>query len=284
MPAQEPLAPSRVQECPRASSMGFGEKRVKAEIEKAAHNGESLNDREYYHDLFWEIGFGATDNPFYPLDEGESLVHAAAMQKGSATLEFALENGGMANCDDRCSFSPLFLAVYWHCFENIRYLIEHGADVNRGQFDRFRGTRKSPLFIAVKDRLRAVASSLISQGAQVDPAWQGELAQLLRCNPQDIPQAVRPARDIFAATKDGDLDRIKTLIASGTSPNQTDSRGRTPLLWAAFIGHESIARALIDAGAHVSVQDRDEAFPFRGCSSQRASWDCQGIISCQSKC
>lgn len=46
----------------------------------------------------------------------------------------------------------------------------------------------------------------------------------------------------------GRLDQVKAALLAGASPNQADSLGDTPVLWAAALGELPIFHALVDAG------------------------------------
>ncbi|KAL6511610.1 hypothetical protein OROGR_021207 [Orobanche gracilis] len=51
------------------------------------------------------------------------------------------------------------------------------------------------------------------------------------------------------AARNGDVDRVKSLIASGTDVTYFDSEGHTPLMHAAKNGCPGALKALLDSGA-----------------------------------
>ena len=53
-----------------------------------------------------------------------------------------------------------------------------------------------------------------------------------------------------------DLDRVKSLISKGTSPNAEDSAGYTALHYSARNGHDKICRELLNRGANVNAITR----------------------------
>jgi ankyrin repeat protein len=57
------------------------------------------------------------------------------------------------------------------------------------------------------------------------------------------------------AAQDGDLTRVKELIAGGHPVNAFDDLALTPLHYAAREGHLKVMKALIDAGADVNARD-----------------------------
>ena len=67
-----------------------------------------------------------------------------------------------------------------------------------------------------------------------------------------------PNMDIHTATLLGDLDAVKQHIAAGTDLNDKEpSLGSTPLISAAVFGKTEIARALIEGGADVNLQNNE---------------------------
>jgi ankyrin repeat protein len=61
--------------------------------------------------------------------------------------------------------------------------------------------------------------------------------------------------DLQAAAQDGDIARVRQLLADGRSPNGFDEIARTPLHYAAVGGHIEVMRALLDAGADVNAHE-----------------------------
>ena len=61
--------------------------------------------------------------------------------------------------------------------------------------------------------------------------------------------------DLHFAAQDGDLARVRELLAEGRSPNVFDEISKTPLHYAAESGHIDILRILLQAGADVNAND-----------------------------
>lgn len=68
---------------------------------------------------------------------------------------------------------------------------------------------------------------------------------------------------LVEAAKAGDVERIETLIASGTDIEQSDDYGWTALNWAAGKGYTAIVQKLLDAGADIAHAGRDGRTPYR---------------------
>jgi len=65
-----------------------------------------------------------------------------------------------------------------------------------------------------------------------------------------------PSTDIHTATFLGDMDAINQHIRAGSDLNEREpAMGSTPLITAAVIGKTEVAKALIEAGADVNIQN-----------------------------
>jgi hypothetical protein len=61
--------------------------------------------------------------------------------------------------------------------------------------------------------------------------------------------------DLLAATRKGDLAKVKALLDKGASVNAKSPYGQTPLFFACDRGYSEIAKLLVDRGADVNVED-----------------------------
>ena len=67
-----------------------------------------------------------------------------------------------------------------------------------------------------------------------------------------------PEKSLEAAAAEGDVEAVRQHIAAGTDPNtQHLTNGSTPLIVAATFGHTEVARALIQGGADLEIQNSD---------------------------
>lgn len=60
---------------------------------------------------------------------------------------------------------------------------------------------------------------------------------------------------LHMATKIGDVDKVRSLIAKGHDVNGLDKNGTTPLFWAAFVEDLEVARILVEHGADVNYRN-----------------------------
>lgn len=67
---------------------------------------------------------------------------------------------------------------------------------------------------------------------------------------------------LFMAASNGDAQRVQRLVRGKASSyvdvNEVDSEGTPPLVYASCFGHKDVVLALLDAGAMVDKQDRNQ--------------------------
>ena len=61
---------------------------------------------------------------------------------------------------------------------------------------------------------------------------------------------------LFAAVVRGEVVQVEKLIAEGADLETRDTHGRTPLLVAAHLSHDEVARVLLEAGADANALDK----------------------------
>jgi len=87
------------------------------------------------------------------------------------------------------------------------------------------------------------------EGNTVDPATLRQLEWVLKPGALDYyddgTQRLR-APDLILAARQNDMKRLRALLAAGANIDQTDKAGRTPLYWAAELGHIEMARFLCE--------------------------------------
>ncbi|GCC31631.1 ankyrin repeat and SAM domain-containing protein 3 [Chiloscyllium punctatum] len=77
--------------------------------------------------------------------------------------------------------------------------------------------------------------------------WHG-FEQLVGCEDLDVPL------DLHTASSIGQYDVVKQCIQSGkVNPNQKNRGGWTPLMYASYIGHDTVVHLLLEAGVDVNM-------------------------------
>ena len=79
---------------------------------------------------------------------------------------------------------------------------------------------------------------------------------------QSIGAKKKTAKDIWEASRAGDLEELLSFLGSGIDPNEKDAKQITPLHWAAGTGQIEVMHALIDAGAEVNARDGSRSTPL----------------------
>lgn len=69
------------------------------------------------------------------------------------------------------------------------------------------------------------------------------------------PAEIAAYAGLHQAAHDGDVAKVRQLVASGADINQRDRNGRTPAHVAAFASHDAVLRALAEVGANMNTLD-----------------------------
>lgn len=94
--------------------------------------------------------------------------------------------------------------------------------------------------------------------------------EIFYSNSIDSNTAPEMAYDIFTASENNDVARIKQLLAAGTDVNCEDfDRSSTPLHWACAKGNFQAMEVLVDAGAEVNKTNKNGRAPLHNLVSGR---------------
>lgn len=122
--------------------------------------------------------------------------------------------------------TPLFWACEGKSFDVVKYLVEHGADVNKEN-----EYGETPLFKACYSGNENIVKYLVEQGAGVNKESEDEETPL------------------FFACLQGHENIVKYLVEHGADVNKATDSGETPLHIARKKGYENIVRYLVEHGA-----------------------------------
>jgi ankyrin repeat protein len=200
-------------------------------------------------------------------------------------LKFLIDRGIPVDLREKDSvyFTPLMFAVEHGELDTVRFLLDHGADVNA--LDK-RGV--APLFIAAWRGHAGIVSLLIDRGAQLENSssqvreadkrmdhgtalhgavQQGHTAivKLLLERGANI-NAVSPGKfltPLVCALAMKDFEMATMLLDRGASPNLPASGISNPLRQMAYQGNLAMLRRLLDRGARLDMQS-DELFNHFG--------------------
>ncbi len=171
---------------------------------------------------------------------GTTALHVATRHGKVQTTKCLLANGadhGALAGKER--WTALHFAVAQGVEENVSFILDHGADVNKS--DNFGW---SALHIAAQNGYEDVVRLLLEYHAVPNSRTEEGYTPLI------------------CATNLERSSIVELLIDCGGDTNAHDCEGRTPLHRAASRGHETIVELLIDKGANIHSRDADELTPL----------------------
>ncbi len=166
-------------------------------------------------------------------EDGRNALHWAVLYRSKSYVKTLLELGLDPNQRDGEGSTALLHAVNSdnpHRSVIVRQLIKAGAD---------------PLLVNDDDE------SAMSAAMNLDDRSISRLLMMARMDPSSLNKAVqdRPV-DIITAAANGNLGRVKRLIARGDDINITDPDDVSALIHASGKGHVAVVNALLAAGAN----------------------------------
>ena len=205
-----------------------------------------------------------TMNDWIPLKEAADNGHLDVVR-------LLIDNGADVDFPSDEGQTPLHSAAHNGHLDVVKLLLESGADFNFRSAD-----RKTALDLAfdnekleVVDFLSGHVASAMSSDGLVEPS--STIIQSQR----KPPSAVQPVRKygepiddepppLYTASKNGQLDVVRSLLDQGSDVNETSGIGRrrTALHAASVEGKLEVARLLIERGAYVNVRSRGGTTPL----------------------
>lgn len=137
----------------------------------------------------------------------------------------------LINKPDSDRQTPLTKAVTAGQIEVVRFLLDHGADINGAGY---------PINVAVKSGNRTMVELLIKRGAKID-------------DPDDSPNR-SGTTPLYLAVQGGYQTITEVLLANHAKPNPFNS-GFTPLHYATQDGQDKLVKTLLAAGAKINCED-----------------------------
>jgi len=154
--------------------------------------------------------------------------------------------------------TPLMDALWYKWPAVVRYLVDQGADLHLATHYGF----SMMDFFQFQLHVNVVKDKLL------------EIDEIFKAKEKSDAETIE-RQTVMAASKAGDLESAKRLIASGADVNTTYPvvnsffDGHTPLLVAARDGHTEIVRELLKAGAKIRVED----WVFKGEPMHKATYN-----------
>jgi|GEM_PF-4546161 len=183
-----------------------------------------------------------------------------AVRRGHLSVVQALVKAGAnLSSSTRYEQSPLHTAVRLGQTEIANCLIAGGAVLDR--FEGRASEAKTPLMIAIEQQAPEMIEILLQAGVNVNvrgeydntaislAAELGYDAIVKRLQAAGANQEGLEAISLRAAAEQGDIARVRVLLAAGVDPNQPDFRDQTALIQAASQGQTQVVEVLLAAGA-----------------------------------
>ena len=211
-------------------------------------------------------------------DEARRIAHICRLIKEGSMSPNEIDANGM---------TPLVACSQARNLEMVRFLIEHGADVNLAVTnDEFAG--RAPLLAATLDnfvrpldaRLEVVQCLLLAKADAngsaptgstplYGSAWKGEI-EVVRClldAKADMNKGPQGFMPLHVSARCGHYEMVRCLVAAGADVNKPSQSGRlrgTPLHEALQRGHGKIARFLVKHGATEIDRSEEGGFDSEG--------------------
>lgn len=168
-------------------------------------------------------------------DEGWTPLMEAAYRDRPAIVKRLLRAGAKVNLvETRNGFTALMVAARGDKTGSVSALLEAGSDVNR--IDKKRGASALHLALASRKKMSAqIAAELLVNGADAD----------LRARNGDTP--------LMAAIRSGKLAKVTLILSENVDLEVRTDDGRSALTEAAALGHDTVVRHLLRAGAKPSA-------------------------------
>jgi ankyrin repeat protein len=185
-------------------------------------------------------------------DLGATPLWNAGMNAGAPIVKRLLEAGANPNLALLAGETPLMVASRSGKAETVDLLLRKGANPNA------RAARdQTALMWAASQRHSAVVKVLLAHGADVH-ARSSEWKEVMAVPPHGLPQynkVIPHGRDtaLLFASRAGDLESARLLIAGGANVNDADAWGVSATVMAAHAGFPDLVELLLDRGADANA-------------------------------
>jgi ankyrin repeat protein len=230
------------------------------------------------HENIVKILIGANADVNLKSTDNLTALMAAASRGSVPIIKALLAAGAKVDEKDSIGETPLFYAVKLARRDAVRVLLDAGADPNIKNTNSVKASNSgyTPLMYTaergpsgVAGDWAGIAKMLIDKGARTNERNNHGFSALSIAQRRgdltlvSVLQAAgaREERSYTSLTDDaalikaariGDLEKVKTLLSLGASPDVRDDGGVTPLLAATYEGNLQIVQALVEAGAKIN--------------------------------
>ena len=199
----------------------------------------------------------------YTDKRGQTLMHyVSGEENGLEVLKLLIQSGANINAKDKGDITPLHIASGGGFIENVKILLQYGADTNLGRNYR-------PLHIASAKGYVDVVQALLAVKTDVDfkdrHSWtalhyaainkQNIVIKLLLDAKADVNAKVLKhlSTPFHLATQKGNGETAQMLLEAGADVLLKDEDGNTPFHLATRFNNPEIVKAIIQHGVDVNV-------------------------------
>jgi hypothetical protein len=179
------------------------------------------------------------------LSRDQEALMDAVLDNNQRKVNLLLKKGVNPDFTDENDSTPLSEAIGHGNLAMVKALVAAGADINR------------PSGYANELPLDQADSAVDAGYSPYYPSPDKSSTKIIEFLEQKGAQSSDPARlssgqrGLLDAASDGDLRKVKSLLAKGIDPDFQDAQQDTPLARAVRSGSGSVVRALVDAGADI---------------------------------
>ena len=218
---------------------------------------------------------GANVNGLNPItfeenqEQATPLTYASGLDNRGTIIELLVNNGADINLHDTYDFTPLLIAAMAGQYENLKTLLELGANPNETD-----SSGVTPLIATNDPRMQRL---LLDFGADPTIYAQGGYSALLTAASNNdlelVKRIVNMGADINLKNEDGttplmmaiaynQIDVAKFLIEEGADINSTDNKGLTPLMAACQLDSIEMVQMLANSGAAINASGPEGISPL----------------------
>ncbi len=197
-------------------------------------------------------------------ESGVSPLSIAAMLDQRALARMLLEHGADVDVRNADGATPLIGAAFLGRVEMLEFLLEQGADPDARNVmgDTAISVTRTPWnvvsFVASLLEIELDRAS-VEEGRERCAALLAALGE----------RSDDPTARLFAALGTADAAAVAEALADGADLTVREAgKGWTPLSKAVFLGHEDLARLLLDHGASVQAPNRDGGSPLHSAAAR----------------
>ncbi|MBV2146268.1 MAG: ankyrin repeat domain-containing protein, partial [Wolbachia endosymbiont of Pissodes strobi] len=185
----------------------------------------------------------------------------SAAQSGKwDVVKLLISNGAKFNNEITYQGTPLHFAVQEGNLDMVRFLLDEGADIESQDKD-----NKKPLHLAVDTNRLSVVKLLLDRGASVNAKDENNKTPLDLATEEDMIEILKKAQldqGLLINARNGNLDKVKDLIAQDANLETKDNNDNTPLHNACNNDHLKVVEYLIEKGASLKAKNKDGKTPL----------------------